>query len=93
MFWGICGGSVLAIANFIFLIKIVVKLLDRNYTRKPIIGLFFLLKLTFIAVILGLSFWVFAVKVNKLAFVMGYLCLIIAITLVSLMRKMGPQPN
>lgn len=77
---GVFFGCVLGIANFVFLIKIVVKLLDQNYKRKLIIALFFLFKLVFIAIILGVSFWYFSV--HKVAFVMGYLCLIISITVV-----------
>jgi len=76
---GVLFGLTLGLSNFIFLTKIVVKMLSQNYKQKPLIALFFLLKILFIIGLVGVSFWHF--KVDKMAFVVGYLCLIISITL------------
>ncbi|MBF0106212.1 MAG: hypothetical protein HQM16_12895 [Deltaproteobacteria bacterium] len=80
---GVLSGCVLGLLNFVFLIKIVVKLFDQNYKSKSVIAVFFLLKLLVVTVVLWLSFWY--TSVDKMAFAEGYLCLIVSITLVQVM--------
>lgn len=67
---GAVMGTVFAVANFIFLTKIVVKLLDQNYKRKSILALLFAGKLMFIIGFLLFAFWM--VKVDAVGFILGY---------------------
>lgn len=61
-------------ANFVFLTKVVVKILDENYKRKPLLGILFLLK--FLAVI-GVMVSAFGVLgASPVGFVLGYLVLV-----------------
>lgn len=71
---GVLLGFFLVITNFVFLTKIVAKLLDENYKGKPFLGLMFLVKLMFIGGVIYLAFWI--LKVNLIAFVLGYLSLL-----------------
>lgn len=82
---GIFLGATLAILNFIFLTKIVVKFFDSGYKRKPILPLLFLLKLLLVAAILALSFWV--LKLRILSFAWGYFSLVLAMIVVPLLTK------
>lgn len=76
---GIMMGAVLGLSNYIFLTKIVVKILDENYKRKAFVVLYFLAKIALIFGLLWLGFWVF--HLNFLAFVAGYSCLMLGILL------------
>lgn len=78
-FTGMVLGLVLALANYAFLTKIVVKVLKQDYipgaklAGTKLVGLF-VLKMAFIAVLVYFAFWV--VQVDVLAFVLGYMNII-----------------
>ncbi|EKD51463.1 MAG: hypothetical protein ACD_62C00247G0005 [uncultured bacterium] len=82
---GVLLGLTLVTANFIFLIKIVVKILDRRYTRAGFVVLLLLFKLGFIACVLFLAFRVWHVGV--LPFGLGYLSFMPAV----LWHSLGPS--
>lgn len=78
-FWGIGLGFFLAVANLIFLTKIVAKLLNRHYsgaarTVAVVVGKFGL-----IAAVFYVAFWV--LDVDALAFAGGYVCLTLSLML------------
>lgn len=73
---GVVFGLILALANFIFLTKIVVKLLNQNYSGSSNLVVLISLKLLFMAGMLYLGFQL--LQVNALAFALGYLSLIVA---------------
>ncbi|OVE80847.1 hypothetical protein BVY03_05325 [bacterium K02(2017)] len=85
---GLLAGSILGMANLVFITKIVVKMVDPNYKSKPNIALIFIIKLAFIGIILGLAFGYF--QSDKMAFAAGYLCLIVSITLSQAMGAAMP---
>lgn len=83
-FTGMILGLVLALANYIFLTKIVVKILKQDYTPgaklaeaklagTKLVGLF-VLKMAFMAGLVYFAFWV--IQVDVLAFVLGYMNII-----------------
>jgi|APSaa5957512493_1039668.scaffolds.fasta_scaffold195579_1 hypothetical protein len=80
---GLSLGFILVTTNFVFITKIVAKILDQNYQSKLKIAVLFLLKLLFIAVVLWLAFG--ALKVNLIAFSIGYLCLVPVVVVVQIM--------
>lgn len=78
-FIGMILGLVLALTNYAFLTKIVVKVLKQDYTPRAklagakLAGLF-VLKMAFIAALVYFAFWV--IQVDVLAFVLGYMNII-----------------
>lgn len=83
-FTGMILGLVLALANYTFLTKIVVKILKQDYTpgaklaeaklaRTKLVGLF-VLKMAFMVGLVYGAFWV--IQVDVLAFVLGYMNII-----------------
>lgn len=73
---GVLAGFVIALANFIFLTKILVKLLNSDYTRRASLAGLFLGKLIFMAAIAVGVIWL---EISGIAFMAGYLNLIVAI--------------
>lgn len=70
-FTGMIFGLVLALVNYGFLTKTVVKVLKQDYTpRAQLLGLF-VLKIAFMAGLVYFAFWV--IRVDVLAFVLGYM--------------------
>lgn len=67
-------GTLLAVANYVLLAKIVVKVVSKDYKSPVVLTLMFLLKLAVLAVVLLLAFAVF--KVNLVGFVLGFGALI-----------------
>ncbi|MBU0505497.1 MAG: ATP synthase subunit I [bacterium] len=82
---GILLGTILSTANFIFLIKIVAKLLNQNYTRLGFTILLIMFKLSFVIGVLLLAFRV--LHVNTIAFGIGYLSFIPAVFLYQYLNK------
>ena len=74
---GFVFGNVLAATHFIFLAKMVVKMMDANYTRKGLLAGLFFLKLLFVLGVLFIAFGVFHVSV--VGFAVGYGALVVAI--------------
>lgn len=78
-FTGMILGLVLALANYTFLTKIVVKILKQDYTPEAklagtkLVGLF-VLKMAFMVGLVYGAFWV--IQVDVLAFVLGYMNII-----------------
>jgi len=87
---GIALGCFLATANFIFLTKIVVKLLNQHYTHKTFLILLIFAKLFLIVGVLVLAFK--TLKVNVLSFGLGYLSFMPAV-LIYQFSNMGPKPK
>ena len=75
----VLAGLILVLANFWFLTKIVVKLLDQKYERKAFLGLLFVLKFLFVMGFVVMAFKV--LKLNVIGFVLGYGSLIPVIVL------------
>lgn len=81
----IIGGAVMAAMNFIFLAKIVAKLLDHSYKRKALIGLMIFAKM---AGVLGAIWVLFSLlEIHFLAFLAGYMALVPAISLSQLLVR------
>lgn len=74
IYLGVLLGFILVIANFVFLTKIIAKLLDEHYKGKPFLALLFFLKLCFVGGVVFLAFWVF--QVHFIAFLVGYMSLV-----------------
>jgi uncharacterized protein YybS (DUF2232 family) len=73
---GVFTGFGMAAANFLFLTKILVKLLGSDYTRKALLAWLLLGKLFFMAGIAVGAFWL---GLSAVAFMVGYGALILAI--------------
>jgi hypothetical protein len=82
---GILLGTALSTANLFFLIKIVAKLLNQNYTRAGFTVLLIIFKLSFIVGMLLLAFRV--LHVNTIAFGIGYLSFIPAVFFFQYLNK------
>lgn len=80
--WGVFLGNILAAANYVFLTKIVVKMLNKDYKGPAVLVGLFLAKLVLIAAVLTLAFWV--VKVDVVGFVLGFGALIPVVLLAGL---------
>lgn len=66
----VVAGLILVLVNFLFLTKIVVKLLDQNYKRKAFLAALFLFKVLFvIGFVIGA---LMVLKLNVVGFVLGY---------------------
>jgi len=73
---GVFLGAFLAVLNFVFLTKMIVKFFDESYKRKSKLVLFFVLKM---AVLVGVLLFAFLVlKVSVQSFAWGYMCLVAA---------------
>ncbi len=66
----VIAGLVLVLVNFLFLTKIVVKLLDQNYKRKAFLAALFLFKVLFVIGFVIGSLTI--MDLNVVGFVLGY---------------------
>lgn len=72
--WGVVLGNVLAVVGFVFLAKIVSKMLDPHYRRKKLMGFLFFLKLVFVITIMLVAFVVLEKQMT--GFILGYMVFI-----------------
>lgn len=84
-FAGVVLGGILAVANFVFLSKIVVKMLNENYKHKTRLLTLFVIKLLFIALVAVVAFKI--LKVPAVSFALGYLSLVPAVMTASLWMR------
>ncbi len=85
MAWGAGLGAVLAVSNYVFLTKIVVKILNKDYKGTSAIFGLFLTKIAVIVVTFFLAFWL--VKVDVIGFVLGFGALIPVLIFAGLTTK------
>lgn len=83
--FGLILGHVIGLANFIFLTKVVVKLVENQYKGKTSVVAWFVVKVVFLFVSFWLAFWV--LKTHVLAFTVGYFILVLAIIAWSFLFK------
>lgn len=83
--FGVWGGWGLAVANYYFLVKIVSRLLKSEQKKKPV-WLLLITKMVILILVIYLCFWILQVEI--LAFVGGYMALVLAILMQSLMASL-----
>ena len=79
-------GLLLAVINFVFMVRILEGLLKPKARKGPLV-LLLILKLIFLIAVVVLAFWVF--KVDVIAFAMGYLSLVVVLTVQGIVTSPG----
>lgn len=77
----ILGGSVIGLANFYLLARVVTGLLARDSTEKGRVAALFFLKLLALAAFFGI---LFALPINMIAFLAGFAAVMLAILIAGL---------
>lgn len=75
-------GLLLAVVNFVLMVRILEKLLKPE-AKKAILVFWLVLKIMFLIGVVVLAFWVW--QVDVLAFSIGYLCLVVVLTIQGLL--------
>lgn len=73
---GVVLGNLLGLVSFLFLTKMIVKILDKNYTRKALMGVLLAVKFVGLIVIIGIGYKV--LKIDVVGFALGYGTFVVA---------------